>query len=282
MESINWDAHALALGRGMHNRVSLTKLVHDLMPTNHMVSRFDPDRQDHCPSCSTPGEDRDHVIRCHHPARKQWRLSSLVAIRKLCDQQDTRLGLKDILIDGLWAWYNERILDENKYPDTYRTLILQQNAIGWRQLFNGRMSSQWARLQDDHLRLPRKTSKTRSGKLWTTAIITGIWLQWDILWKLRNGVIFGHDEESRRKAERDLAETKIRRVYEQRPHMLHSDRECLFDTVEEHLRFSTTSLVNWYQTYQPLFIHSVQQAASRAFHNVRSIRSYFQTDNPDD
>jgi hypothetical protein len=36
MESINWDAHALALGRGMHNRVNLTKLVHDLMPTNHM------------------------------------------------------------------------------------------------------------------------------------------------------------------------------------------------------------------------------------------------------
>jgi hypothetical protein len=280
MKSINWDAHALALGRGMHNRVNLTKLVHDLMPTNHMVSRFDPDRRDHCPSCSNPGEDRDHVIRCHAPARAKWRSSSLVAIRKLCDQQDTRPYLTDILIDGLFAWYNELPLDENEYPDIYRTLILQQNAIGWRQLFNGRMSSQWATLQEDHLWSTEKMSKTRSGKLWTTAIITGIWQQWEILWKLRNGVIFGHDEESRRKAQRELAEAKIRRVYELRQHMLPRDRDYLFDTVAEHLRLSTTSLVNWYQTYQPLFTHSVQQAKSRAIHNMRSLRSYFQTDNP--
>ena len=181
---------------------------------------------------------------------------------------------------GLSVWYHERPLDENEYPATYRTLSLQQNAIGWRQLFNGRMSSQWARLQEDYLRQTNKLSKTRSGKLWTTAIITGIWQQWDILWKLRNGVIFGNDEESRHKAQRELAETKIRRVYELRPHMLPRDRDYLFDTVAEHLRLSTTSLVNWYQTYQPLFTHSVQQAKSRAIHNMRSLRSYFQTDNP--
>ena len=68
-------------------------------------------------------------------------------------------------------------------------------------------------------------SKTRSGKLWTTAIITGIWQQWDVLWKLRNGVIFGHAKESRRKAQQELAETKIRCVYDLRQHMLPRDRD---------------------------------------------------------
>jgi hypothetical protein len=36
------------------------------------------------------------------------------------------------------------------YPQDVRHLLVQQNAIGWRQLFSGRFSIEWARLKQEY------------------------------------------------------------------------------------------------------------------------------------
>ena len=94
-------------------------------------------------------------------------------------------------------------------------------------------------LQQEFLANSGLLGKTRSGQLWTTSIITVIWTEWTALWALRNGIIHGHDAESRAHVERTEAEQNLHTVYAQRNNMLPRTRDILFDTLEEHLTHST-------------------------------------------
>jgi hypothetical protein len=65
-------------------------------------------------------------------------------------------GTSPILIhlwnEALDQWFgNDEIqVASILFPRDLRQLILQQNLIGWRQIFNGRFSTEWARVQEDH------------------------------------------------------------------------------------------------------------------------------------
>jgi hypothetical protein len=58
----------------------------------------------------------------------------------------------DILINGLHAWLMESPLDQQRYPRCYHQLIKEQDAIGWRQVFNGHITKQWRLGQDKFIR----------------------------------------------------------------------------------------------------------------------------------
>jgi hypothetical protein len=62
MQYIDQDAHGLAIRRLFHLRVHLTKLIHNILPTNDNVSRWKSNRTKKCPSCPPSKEDRDHVL----------------------------------------------------------------------------------------------------------------------------------------------------------------------------------------------------------------------------
>ena len=90
-------------------------------------------------------------------------------------------------------------------------------------------------------------------------------------------MVHGNDKTTKSNLLRAQAEWKIRKVYNERDLLLPKDRDLLYDTVEEHLTAPTYSLLNWYQTYQPLlFSHSIKRANELATQGMRSIRSYFQ------
>jgi hypothetical protein len=70
-----------------------------------------------------------------------------------CHQtQPKREMLTTILTGGIQAWLTEATLQPGTYPHVFRQLIQEQNDIGWRQFFNGRISNKWQRLQNEHLR----------------------------------------------------------------------------------------------------------------------------------
>ncbi len=64
----------------------------------------------------------------------------------------TREMLTTVLTDGIQAWLTNTTLQPQNYPHTFRQLLQEQNGIGWRQVFNGRLSNEWQRLQNEHLR----------------------------------------------------------------------------------------------------------------------------------
>jgi hypothetical protein len=198
------------------------------------------------------------------------------SIRKTCDTLNTRPNLPEILLHGLETWLNDEPANFSKFPQLCSCLISHQNHIGWRQLFNGPICTEWSRLQDEYLCEQRIHTKKQTGQLWATQIITSIWDGWSLVWKIRNEVIHGHDQASRRHIQHQEVEYEVKAIYEDHDHLLPADQDHLFDDVDTHLTQSTTTLRNWLNVYQDLFTDSIAKAKRRALLGVRSIRTYFQ------
>jgi hypothetical protein len=89
------------------------------------------------------------------------------------------------------------------------------------------------------------------------------------------GRMADHNQTGCQRIQRLEAETKIRVIYDKHKLLLPADQDHLFDDVEFHLTFPTTSLQNWLNTYQGMFTDSISKAKKCTFDSVQSIQSYF-------
>jgi hypothetical protein len=209
----------------------------------------------------------------------------MVALETKCVALQTDIGLSRILLKGVHGWMqHHELLRINDYPAKYRTLISQQNSLRWRQLFNGRMSKEWARLQDDHLYIMAQRRQDlshsttvsvtatqvqgnlsrRTGKNWTTEIITELWAQWALVRAMRNAELHGHDEATRLQQRTLLDRQRLEALYAKRMDVEPRIRDLLFDTIEEHMHKSPRTVHNWLAIHKDTILQSIKQAAKRA------------------
>jgi hypothetical protein len=79
-------------------------------------------------------------------SRANWRAETIVLLETRCKQLQTDPGLAKVLVQGISQWlHGTDQMNYLTFQPKYRGVITQQNDIGWRQLFNGRMSNEWAR-----------------------------------------------------------------------------------------------------------------------------------------
>ena len=169
-------------------------------------------------------------------------------------------------------------------PFPTSTIPLSANQIGWRQLFHGRFVTEWARLHDDYTynsaKNPTRTYSAatykRTGDQWCQTITTVLWAQWTLVWALRNAVIHGKDEITRRRCREQEDLRQLRHMYSQRPLMEPRVQDLFFDTVDEHEQLPPHSIHNWIAIHAALVQQSIKQASDRAIQGVLSIRQYFQ------
>ena len=258
MHIIDWDAHGKAIKKQNKRRIHITKLVHDILPTNKQVHRQNR-LQQRCPTCDTAEvEDRDHVMRCSNLDRDKWRAEMKAKMEETLHQLQTDPGLTRIFMEGVHKWLQgAETLQVDQYPQKFRTLITQQNAIGWRQLFNGRLSREWARHQNEYLYLQRlkrqdeagnspyalrSGSDRRDGNSWTVAIIGALWEQWFLVWSIRNEAVHGHDQTTRAQQRQTRNRIRLQDIYNRSQEMEPRIRdELLFETADEHLEQSHRS-----------------------------------------
>ena len=292
-DSVNWDALQQAIKKKNRSRIHITKLVHDILPTNKTVHRQNPKAQ-RCQQCNEcPQEDRDHIMRCGEDQRALWRADTIVTIESRCKTLHTDPALTRILVSGINLWFQgKETVSFSDVNPKYHRLVAQQNSIGWRQLFNGRMSTEWARLQDDYYFISKQRTEatatsthtkdisasryTRSGTNWTGEIIVTLWDQWLKIWTIRNKAIHGHDRETREKHQIEVDIQRLQTIYKQRRQLEPSVQELLFDTLEEHQRTRGPQAIrNWLSITEPVVMQSLKNVAKRALQGVRSIRTYF-------
>jgi hypothetical protein len=276
--TIDWASLGAACNRCHDRRHFVVKLTHDLLPTRSRTKKYDSDSPSHCIYCNDPEENRDHLIRCQHETCTTWRGTLLSTIRKRGDTLHTDPVLLDILMAHLHAWFNHQPSPlPAAYPAAYRRLVREQSNLGWRQLFNGRWSKEWARLQDRYLRrhfapIPDQLR----GSLWTSTHIELLWTHFRQLWESRNGKVYGIDASTRTAARREQTHRELRALYLLRSDMRHCDRDIFHPTVEAHMEAQPVwALQNWLKIQVPMAKHSVKEAARLAVSNVRTIVSYF-------
>jgi hypothetical protein len=273
---IDWEAHSQALNRNNAKTVHLIKLIHDILPTNHIAHHYIPERLAKCPSCSCEREDRDHVFQCPHSDRSDWRRKSLQAIRKVCDNLHTAPELIDILLDGLSACFTKSPFPTHKYSQRFAKLFDEQTTIGWRQLFNGRLSKEWANIQQQYLVSSNQVDKFHTGQLWSVQIICTIWRHWFEVWDIRNKVIHGKDKSTRDLATRQRLKYQLEALYALQDAVCPHHRDKFFELdIETHLLKTNNQLDNWIRINSGPIHASIKQADELSRNSVRAIETYF-------
>lgn len=274
IDMIDWDVHRQSTHANSNRRTHYVKLCHDILPTGNLVSRYGQGLPDYCPLCKSPDEDFHHVLQCPHRSRVKWRNDLLVALTTKCRAIKTDPTLQEILLDGLSSWLQLQPFSPDEYPEEYRQLLTEQSLIGWDHFFQGRISTQWAVLQQQYYS-SFPPVKGRDGQSWSRNILCQIFTCWNQLWDARNTDRHGKDETSQSVARKEQVIRELSLLYSYRHTILHRDQSIFLDTLEEHQLKPTHSIRQWINTHQPIILKSAKDAKSRSLLHVRTITHYF-------
>jgi hypothetical protein len=277
--TIDWTAYTQAIGRFSTQRIQITKLCNDLLPTARWANRYDSLTTDHCLHCGEP-EDRDHILRCTFSSRRLWRNNLFVHLRSTHKSTECDPRLLDILIDGLNTWFLHLPMDVSRYPRSYHKLIHEQTEIGWRHMFNGHLTTQWRIKQDKYLRRLKIHTRTHTGAGWALRTMTTLWRDFFVLWKERNEAIHGHDTASQQLARKRKLRLEIGFLHDNRDQVLACDSDLfLADTTEAlhtYLDVTTASQTqNWLNIWKPVILSSMASAKDLSIRGVLTLSTYF-------
>jgi hypothetical protein len=101
-DTINWEAHSAAVQAHNKQRIHITKMLNEVLPTNYHIHRGNPSRQ-RCPSCFAEKEDRDHILCCATGSRVAWRAATIVALQEKCTLLHTSKTMTSLLVQGIHA-----------------------------------------------------------------------------------------------------------------------------------------------------------------------------------
>ena len=158
-DAINWEAHGAALKKVIKRRIHSIKLIFDILPTNSQANRYDKGTRK-CPTCANEHKTRDHILRCCHPDAQTWRDDLKRDLTEFYRRTKTEPELARLMTLALDQWFaadaQDIQVDPMQFSDALCNLIIEQNVIGWRQLFSGRFSKEWSVVQQaQYNRLPR-------------------------------------------------------------------------------------------------------------------------------
>ena len=277
-EQVNWSTHGKAVKAYRHRRVHLTKYLHDALPTFHRANLLDGGTRK-CAACGSCDETTDHILRCTAHSREEWRTSWWSTVESFHDTHATHPLLRYVFKEAVTQWFQVEapdVVSPILFPQEVRTLIQTQNAIGWRQIFRGRFSKEWQRLQNlYYMQHKNKSAFKRTGVLWQKQFITTIWELWFQLWNLRNGEVHGTTVETRAQAQRFEVARQLTEIYNSRGFMEPTVEALLETNQETHAQKPVHVTKNWLAMAGPVIRTSVRRIRKASVRGVRSMRSYF-------
>ena len=202
----------------------------------------------------------------------------------LIDKQ-TMPALQTLLLTTVEAWMlsDDAAIQVNPYDhdDSIRQVVIQQNRIGWRQLFNGRFGKAWSKHQDqyyDSRRKPGAKPNISTGKKWQISVILFVWDKWFTLWKQRNLEAHGHDSQTKALAMQSDLRRRLSIIYRHRLDYEPRVQDLLFETEDDHTqRHPPTVIQNWLTTHEQVFRDSARRFRARIRQGVQSILPFLTT-----
>ena len=278
-DKVNWVTHhGKAVKAFRTKRVHLTKFLHDALPTFHHANLMDGGTRK-CIGCGSCDETSDHIFRCAAPSRADWRQHWWQSMDEFHETHATHPLLRHVFREAMTQWFHPDSPDTVSpilFPPDARSLILSQNAIGWRQIFRGRFSREWQRIQNDnYMKHKHKSKYKRTGNRWQQQLITTVWENWFELWAIRNGEVHGTTETSRAQAQRREVDRQLVEIYASRVFMEEETQVLLEPDQAAHAQRPTHVNKNWLAMAGPVIRSSVRRMKRVSLQGVRSLRSYF-------
>jgi hypothetical protein len=124
--------------------------------------------------------------------------------------------------------------------------IDEQNAIGWQQLYYGRMSLEFEAAQERHYRWIKAPEKTHTGRRWARLFIQQIWKTTIALWINRNKARHNNDDHNNAHTAQANLISRAEQCYADAHWLMATDRTKLFQkTLEERIKSDVKHLQAW-------------------------------------
>ena len=234
------------------HRTTLSKHVNDITPVGRRVHRNDPKYPRGCLTCGIEEETAIHLLEC--PERKQWRKACMQALQQHFTKDNgkwtTSLEVQELLLEGIKAVIEGRDPDTIHHSPSVAHIAAAQQAIGWEQLFSGRLASAWQESHSNYL--GANTTNKVNGQTWGTALAQLLLQQWYNLWIERNGDRHGTDKETKAAAAKRQAVREVEQLYALTGSIHPSDNWILATPLEEMKQRRTYMLRAWISSYEPI------------------------------
>jgi len=222
-----------------------------------------------CPSCQREEERPEHFLICKHP---EWR-NLFATLKDNLTTTTRKLRLHPCIFTALWLGLNS-VRQDAPYPDIahdllprLRSTIQQQSSLGWNQLYQGRITRDWAQAIDViHPEL------ALSGEQVMTQLLCTIWTYILEVWKIRNTHLH------RNAAQLDLPNYRqaVINLYEQRHLIPAMAQDALYrQPLEVILEQPPPRLQTYAQKGLTYFNQQLKAAKIQARLNTPDIRSFF-------
>jgi hypothetical protein len=181
------------------------------------------------------------------------------------------------MIAGIVSYFQSTTLDRSEFEhhgSSYINLIQLQDTIGWDHFLRGKLSKEWASLQQDYIYRTKPNSKFDRAK-WLRQIIKPLILNCHDLWTLRNEERHGHDSASKQQKLAEQVRRDLRAIYSLEDEVLASDRDLFSTPLDDFLAEPTYSIQCWLRSHKPIIYHSRREARRRCVSEVRLLPTYF-------
>jgi hypothetical protein len=154
-DTVDWKAHHGAIQKlRFGEKAFITKWIHQNLPMVKVFKKIDPTQSITCSSCKRQPECEAHLYKC--PACKQG--MDMFISKEVADflqANHTCPALAYILLNSLqWEVHGQYPAFQQRHgihQPEFRVLLQAQTNLGWSQLFQGRLVTNWGRLQEQFL-----------------------------------------------------------------------------------------------------------------------------------
>jgi zinc-binding in reverse transcriptase/Endonuclease/Exonuclease/phosphatase family len=276
-EAIDWDQFSAVYKKYPRHKTFFSKFGWKKLPVAGRLFKRHPSYDHRCPNCHQDHEDDDHLFRCHHESRRQWRSTLLGAITdRFGDFLDP--DLLAIIRLGLGAYFQGSSPNfSSRFPTgysstPYKSLIDQQNAIGWDHFLRGKLSTEWSKSQYFYA---RRYNMLKQSEGWMYSLIRLLATSSYTLWDSRNQSRHGTDAQTKAQLLQAQTNRELHCLYLLRDQVLVQDRKIFRATLHQHLDESLQQQRTWITHYKKLIVHSVKVAKAQARLNTHQIQRFF-------
>jgi len=269
LDTIHWVVLQRSMDKFNHNdQRRLVLFINDKFPLR--ASKAHPHiGSPLCPSCQREEESPEHFLVCKHPERRNL----FVTLKDHLTTTTRKLRLHPCIFTALWLGLHS-VRQDAPYPDIghdllprLRPTIQQQFSLGWTQLYQGRLTRDWAQAIDViHPEL------ALSGEQVMTQLLCTIWTYILDVWKIRNT----HLHRNANLLDLPNYHQAVINLYEQRHLIPATAQEALYrQPLEAILEQPLPRLQTYAQKGLTYFNQQLKAAKIQARLNTPDIRSFF-------
>jgi len=264
---IHWKVHQLANQHLTHaERRIINKFIHEWLPLLDRYHVLSSSQNKQCPSCWRETETTEHFLNCPNPERQQIWTTLHDSVFRMHIKLNAPPQYYNAMANGLFAGRGAPMIRMDDDDDqSIQPIKQQQEKLGWKQIYYGRITSAWAQ----GITASQESIK---GVVFYSRVIILIWKAVIAQWQVRNTHL--HPSNSIQEDHTQLEHIVYQIIQEAQADPALQDMVATLDP-ETLLRRPIKHIRHWITNSKNHMLAHQKASAIQAQLQTRDIRTYF-------